>query len=374
MRAVFATTEDRFFLTHRVQIAQALKERGFTVTVAAADTGEGGRITAHGFHFAPIPLVRDSLSPLTEAKTLTALTAVYARVRPAVVHHSTIKANMYGSLAARIARVPAIVNTVTGLGFALTERPSDRLSQRLLRAVAGRGYATALKSPRCINVFQNHDQLALFAERGLVDRHRAVVILGAGVDLERFTPTPLPEGQPIVVLPARLLWDKGIGEFVEAARLLKGKARFVIAGSADPQNRAAIPSATLAAWKREGAVELWGFRSDMPAVLAQSALVVLPSYAEGLPLAVAEAQAAGRACITSDAPGCREAILPGTSGLLVPLRDPSSLARAIDALLSDRARLRTMGDAGRRYASEKLGKDRVIEETLAVFRRLGVRC
>lgn len=374
MHAVFTTTEDRFFLSHRVQLAAALRDRGFRVTVAAGDTGKGRAITAAGFSFAPIPLVRDSLSPAVEAKTVAALVAVYARVRPDVVHHSTIKANMYGSLAARITRVPAIVNTVTGLGFALTERPEDGLPQRALRELARRGYATALKSPRALNVFQNHDQLENFVRHGMVDRDRAVVILGAGVDTTRFAATPLPEGQPIVVLPARLLWDKGIGELVAAARKLRGRARFVIVGGADPHNRAAIPQATLNDWQAEGAVELWGFRDDMPAVLAQATLVVLPSYAEGLPLAIAEAQACGRACITSDAPGCREAIAPGRSGVLVPLRDPAALANAIDELLTNRPRLLRMSEAARGYAVEHLDQHRVVEETLTVFRRLGVRC
>jgi glycosyltransferase involved in cell wall biosynthesis len=367
-RAVFVTTEDRFFLSHRLPVAQTLT--GFSVTVAAADTGCSEQIRALGYDFTPIPLVRDSLSPATEAKTLAALISVYARLTPDVVHHSTIKANMYGSFAARLMRVPAIVNTVTGLGYALTERPEDALPQRLLRFAARKGYGTALRSPRCVNVFQNHAQLDNFVSHGLVERAQAVVILGAGVDMERFVPTPLPVGRPLVVLPARMLWDKGIGEFVEAARRLKGSARFALVGGEDPRNRAAIPRTQLEAWG--DVIEWWGFRQDMPRVFSEATLVVLPSYAEGLPLAIAEAQACGRACITTDAPGCREAIVPNVSGLLVPLRDSAALASAISALLGDRGRLEAMGVAGHAYAREHLARDRVMTQTMDVFRRLRV--
>ncbi len=365
--AVFLTTEDRFFASHRLPIARALRERGYSVHVAARETDAAGALADQGFTFHPLPLVRDSARPLTEVKTLLAVTRLYARLRPVIAHHSTIKANVYGSLAARALRIPAVVNTVTGLGFALMERPEEGLRARSRRQVAELLYAHALTG---VTVFQNTDQMRYFVSRGWVDQSRTRLVRGAGVDLARFQASPLPD-ENLVLLPARLLWDKGIGEFVSAARALKGKARFVLAGGLDRDNRAAIDPETVARWVREGVIEWWGFRRDMPEVLRLASLVVLPSYAEGMPLALAEAQAAGRACITTDAPGCREAIVPGESGWLVPVRDEGALTRAIAELLADRERLRRMGAAGRRHAEAELGLEHIVAETLAACRLAG---
>jgi len=365
--AVFVTTEDRFFLSHRAVIGRALQARGYTVHVAASETGAADELRAQQFVFHALPLVRASVSPITEAKTLAALTALYARLSPDLVHHSTIKANVYGSLAARALRVPAVVNTVTGLGHALMSKPGEGCSSKLRRTVAQQLYAHALTG---VTVFQNTEQMRLFIESGWVSAARARLVRGAGVDLQRFSPALKPV-RPLIVLPARMLWDKGVGEFVEAARVLKGRARFALVGGLDPENRASVPAKTLQGWVDEGIVEWWGHRRDMPDVLRSATFAVLPSYAEGMPLALAEAQACGLPCVTTDAPGCREAIVPGVSGELVPVRDAKALARAIRLLLDSPSRVQEMGRAARAFAEAHFGVDAVVAQTLDAFALAG---
>jgi glycosyltransferase involved in cell wall biosynthesis len=342
-------------------------ERGWQVHVAASDTGAAAEVRAQGFRFAAVPLVRASVNPVVESTTLLAVMRLYARLRPDIVHHSTIKANVYGSLAARALRVPAVVNTVTGLGHALMEKPEEGIGARVRRRVAQALYAHTLTG---VTVFQNTEQMRFFVERAWVRAERARLVRGAGVDLKRFSPALRPEA-PLCVLPARMLRDKGVGEFVAAARALKGRARFALVGGLDLENRAGIARAEIEAWVQEGAIEWWGHRSDMPEVFRSATLVVLPSYAEGMPLALAEAQACGRACITTDAPGCREAIRPGETGLLVGVRDSVSLRRAIETLLDDPARVQRMGHAARLFAEAELGVEAIVAQTLDAFRLAG---
>jgi len=373
--ACFVTTADWFFLSHRRSLGLALQRVGFDVVVAAEATGVQRDIERLGMRFVPLPLDRRSMDPLREARAFAAIFSLYRRERPLLVHHSSIKPTLYGALAARALGLPAFVNTLSGLGYLLTERPTDGLSTRALRAVAALGYRVALRGGACWNVFQNPDQLQRFVGDGLADPSRSTLVRGSGVDTSRFRPTPLPAGPPVVLLPARMLWDKGIGEFVAAARRLRSRgstARFVLAGGEDRGNRAAIPRATLEEWVSEGVVEWWGHQNDMPATFASAHLVVLPSYAEGLPLALAEAAASGRAIVTTDAPGCREVLVPEQSGWLVPVRSVDPLVDRIAQALADPAALVTMGQRGRAHAVATLSQDRVIEEMFEVFRRVGI--
>jgi glycosyltransferase involved in cell wall biosynthesis len=372
-RAVIVTNADSFFVSHRLAIGTALRDHGFEVVVAAGESDARAVIERAGLRFQPVPFDRGGRSVRRDARTLTALVALYRRERPDVVHHVTIKPVLYGSLAARAAGVNAVINAVSGLGYVFIDR--DRPSRRhaALRHAVGVAYRLALDSPRTRTIFQNPDDRKMFVDRGLVSEARTVLIRGSGVDTQRFSPRALPVGTPIVVLPARMLWDKGVGEFVEAARTLRAEgvhARFVLVGGVDSGNPAGVPEGTLAAWVRGGLVEWWGHRTDMPEVLAQSSLVVLPSYREGMPLALAEATAAGRACIAADVPGCREVVRAGFNGWLVPARDPRALTDAMREALADASVLESRGANGRELAVAELSQDRVLRATLAVYDEL----
>jgi len=370
-RAIFLVNYDWFFVSHRLALGLALKEAGFDVGVAALATGAHQTILGAGLKFWPMPFEPGGRNPAQEARTLAAIGDLYRRERPDLVHQVTIKPVLYGSLTARALRVPAVVNAISGLGYVFIERPG--LSHRALREAIKATYRVALSNPRARTIFQNPDDQGTFEQAGLVRRQHAVQIRGSGVDTRRFSASPLPDGPPLVVLPARMLWDKGVGEFVEAARLLRQRhprARFALVGGADRQNPAGIPEATLRQWNEAGDVEWWGHRSDMPAVLAQAHLVALPSYREGLPLALAEAAASARACVATDVPGCREVVRHGQTGWLVAPRDARSLASALDEALSSPEELSRRGLEGRLMAERELSKPAVVRQTLDVYREL----
>jgi glycosyltransferase involved in cell wall biosynthesis len=375
-RAVFLTTSDGFLLSHRRVLALAFKREGFAVTVVASDTGRGPDIRALGLDFVPWPVERGSVSPLSEARAAAFVAKTYRAIRPDFAHHSSIKPVLYGSAAAALCGSPGVINTMSGLGYALIERPDDPLRRRALREVAYAGYRAALRRDNCHSVFQNPDQLEMFRVRGLIDPARTTLIRGAGVDTDRYVLSPLPAGPLVAALPARMLWDKGVGEFVEAARILRARgvpARMALVGGVDAKNRAAIAQATIEQWVSEGVVEWWGHQTDMAALWRRAHVAVLPSYAEGLPLALAEAASSGRAVITTDVPGCRETVVHGETGWLVPVRDAQAIADAVADAVRRRDELPAIGLAGRALAVQTLSQERVVRETLAVARSLRVR-
>ena len=340
---MFVVNTDWFFLSHRLPLAQEAVRRGWRVTLAAPDTGRGDEVREHGLEMVDLPLSRSGTNPVRELGAVRHLAGLYRQLRPNLIHHVTPKPVVYGSLAARaVPRIP-VVNAVSGLGYAFIGKawwhPLPWAVRRL--------YALALGRSRSTAIFQNDDDLHHLAGAGLVDGDRAVLIRGSGVDVERFAATAEPEGVPVVVLPARLLRDKGVAEFVEAARALHRRgveARFVLVGTLDPGNPAGVDRETVEGWVASGAVEWWGYREDMPEVYRQATVVALPSYREGLPKALLEAGASARTLVTTDVPGCRDVVTDAQTGLLVPARDAGALADAIARALRDpalRERLRT---------------------------------
>ena len=333
----------------------------------------GEKLCALGLRWQPLPMDRRSLNPLREAALLWHLWGLFRRERPSLVHGFTIKCAVYGSLAARLAGVPVRVNAVAGMGYVFT---SHDARARLLRPVVRMLLRLALGGRGARLILQNPEDVALFERAGLVDAAQVRLIAGSGVDCARFAPcegvrenaTPLR-----VLLPARLLWDKGIAEFIAAARQLKaqgGAIHFLLAGDPDPGNPAAVPEAELHGWVEEGIVEWLGHVDDMPALFASVDMVVLPSYREGLPKGLIEAAACALPLVTCDVPGCRDVVTDGIDGLLVPPRDANALAAAITRLKDDPGLARRLGDAARAKALARFDERIVIAETLAVYREL----
>ena len=366
-RVLYLVTADWYFCSHRLSLARAVKEAGFEVTVVTQVGAHGDQIRDHGLDLVPVRFPRSARHPLLDLRLLARLPSIYARAAPHVVHHVALKPVLYGSVAASRAHVPVTVNALAGLGYAFTDGARGR--RRWRRALSW-PLRRALARASAWTVLQNHDDAEALAAAGIVPRQRVRIVRGSGVDLDVFTPRPEPAGTPVVVLAARMLWDKGIGEFVAAARLLAQRgcrARFVLVGGLDAENPAAIDRAQLDAWCAEGCVEWLGHRTDMPQVLADAHVVALPSYREGLPKSLLDAAAAGRALVATDVPGCREVVHPGATGLLVPPRDPGALADALDALIRDPARRRAMGAAARRLAEEEFSIARIARDTLRVY-------
>lgn len=364
----YVVNTDFFFLSHRLVLARAVQEMDGRVTVLAPDTGRAAEIRSHGIDFVPLPISRSGSNPLRELAGIRFLRDTYRSLGVDLVHHVTAKPVIYGSIAARLAGVPA-VNAVSGLGYGFIAKPP----LHPLRFVMERLYRVALHSPAIVTIFQNEDDRGLFVRRRLVPPDRTVLIRGSGVDLDEFCPRPEPAPPPVVLFPARLLGDKGVREFVAAAESLRRRgtdARFVLVGRLDPGNPAAIAEEELTGWTAAGTVEWWGHADDMPATLAHAHVVVLPSYREGLPKVLLEAGALGRAVVTTDVPGCRDVVEDGVNGLLVPARESAPLADAIARLLADPERRRAMGARAREVVEERFSDRDVAWRTLAVYERL----
>ncbi len=369
-KLLFLVNVDWFFVSHRLPIAIEALNQGYEVHVATAITNKLDALRSHGFIVHPIVIGRSSMSPAGEARTFLEMLHVLKKVRPHLVHLVTIKPVLYGGIAARLASVPGVVAAISGLGFVFLARGWKAAVVRSL--VAGM-YRLALGKRNLKVIVQNADDRDSLAHAASLQREKVVMIPGSGVDLSAYAPMPLRKGVPVVVMAARLLRDKGVHEFVAAARLLKGlgeQARFLLVGDPDAGNPTSIDEAELSAWRNERAIELVGYRADIAQVFAHAHVVVLPSYREGLPKVLIEAAACGRAVVTTDVPGCRDAIEPDVTGLLVPPRDAVALAGAIQRLLLDAELRERMGQAGRQLAERKFAIERVVSSHMEVYREL----
>lgn len=370
-RLLFIINDTTFFLSHRLPLAIAARQAGFEIDLAALDSGGLDQIGEHGIAFHPLAVDRTGINPLRDVRLFCQLLALIRAVRPSLVHTVTIKPVIYGGIAARLLRVPCLVSAVSGLGTVFVEGGKSTL---LVRRIVLGLYRLALAHTNSCAIFQNPEDRDRMIGANLVASDRTVLIRGSGVDVEMFRPVPEPPGVPLVIMPARLVWPKGVGEFVEAARLLRKsdvKVRMALVGEPPAHNRASVPQAEIEAWVAEGIVEWWGYRSDMPEVYASCQIVCLPSfYGEGVPRALIEAAACARPIVTTDIPGCREVVRDGDNGLLVPPRAPEAVALALRTLVDDQRRRVEMGNRGRQRAIAEFSLDRVIEMTLALYERL----
>lgn len=376
-RLLFVVNADWFFVSHRLSLARACREAGFEVYVCAGESEARKLIEAEGFEFYSLPIDRGGTNPRRDWKTLAYLVGLYRRLRPDVVHHVTIKPVLYGGLAARLLGIPAVA-AVSGLGYMFIPQKEEGVKRRAIRRGLENLYRLVLaESSRCRVIFQNPDDRGQFLELGLVRAEQSVMLPGSGVDLERFPKTPLPSGPPVVLMPARLLRDKGVGEFVEASRIVKNhvpEARFVLLGRIDPGNPSAISESEVKAWVDDGVIEWWGAAAsaDMPRHYQAASLVVLPSYREGLALVLPEAGATGRAVVTTDVPGCRDAVLENESGWLVPARTIEPLAAAILEALQYPDELEKRSERAYVLARTSFRQELVFDGTLAQYAKLGV--
>jgi glycosyltransferase involved in cell wall biosynthesis len=379
LHLAFVVNTAAFFASHRLPIALHALRRGYKVDLytglAASPTLEQAatnEISRYPITHRRIRFTSAGLNPFTEAVGIIQLTTHLRRDRPDIVHCVTPKGVLYGGLAARLARVPSFVAAVSGQGYAFTDGdPSiTRTIARVVYSATAR-FAFAHRNKRVI--VQNADDQRSVIESHLGCAEETVLMRGSGIDLSKFVHLPIEAKQPIVLLPARMLRDKGILEFAEAARILKSERthwRFLLAGDADLQNLSRITQETLLDWTRSGTVEWLGHVDDMPSLYATASIVCLPSYREGMPKSLLEAAAAGCAVITTDVAGCRDAIRPGVTGDLVPVRSPIALARAIRDLINDPIRRERYARAGREFAITHFSIDDVTKQTMATYEAL----
>jgi glycosyltransferase involved in cell wall biosynthesis len=377
-KLMYVISEDWFFCSHFLERALAAREAGYEVVVMTHERAHGQKIRAAGFRLLPVNFDRRSINPVKALVSLVRIYLAYRRERPDVLHHIAAKPVLYGSLAAIfLRRKPAIVNALVGMGYVFSSRQP---LARLLRPGLRLGYRLLLNPRRSRVIFENPDDAGYFVENRVVRPTDTVVIRGAGIDVRKFQPVSPPAGPPVVALVARMLRDKGVCEFVEAAHRLHEAgvaARFVLVGDPDPENPASIPLEQLRSWHGKKGVEWWGWQEDMVSTWHKLHVACLPSfYREGLPKALLEAAACGLPIVTTDAIGCREVVRDGDNGLLVPIRDTQALAHALRIMISDADLRRRMGNQSRARVEREFSSERVISETLGVYRALsetGVR-
>src|SRR5215831_1576114 len=370
LKILYLTTEDSTFWSHRLALAQAAREEGAEVVIMTRYGSHSKRLETDGFRVIPWRISRRSLNPFREIRSFIDVLLAYRRERPDLVHHIALKPIVFGSIASRLCGKIPTVNTVTGLGPIFTK---DSFLFTAVRVLLKRLLTLSFRATNCKVIAQNQDDRKVLCGFGLQEIEKTAVITGFGIDTDEFCSLPEQPGDNIVTLPARMVWEKGIREFVEASKELKRRgvaARMVLAGEPDERNRGCIPKAQLERWSDSGTVEWWGQRGDMTAVLRQSRVVCLPSYCEGLPRTLVEAAACARAIVTTDVPGCSTVVRHGINGLLVPARDPIALADAIQVLLRDNKRRLAMGSAGREIAVREFSLEKILYATMGVYNQL----
>jgi glycosyltransferase involved in cell wall biosynthesis len=361
-----------FFLSHRLPLARAAAAAGFSVHLVSdfEDEAEEHEVQRQGITFHRVRVARSGLNPIGEVSTVRELRRSLERVRPDIVHNVTPKPVIYGTRVARALGTRGIVNAISGFGHVY----GSRTRRPLLRGLLDQAYAASFRPPNVRIIVQNADDRSEVLRLCPAAGERIRLIPGSGVDLAEYRHLPEPSGTPTVLLPARLLREKGIGEFAAAAAELRRAglaARFVVAGRLDPANRAALSAQEISELAAASGMQWLGDCKDMARCLSEAHIVCLPTYyREGVPKVLLEACAAGRAIVTTDIPGCRDVVREGENGLLVPPRDVAALTVAIRRLLEDPELRSRMGMAGRARAEAEFGIDRVVQSHLELYREL----
>lgn len=365
MKLLYIVNVDWFFISHRLPIALAAIEQGYDVHIACADTGKKDYLESLGINVHPISLSRSGTSIFNELKVLKQLWQVVKEVKPDISHAITIKGVVYGGLVTRFLKVKKRVASISGLGYVFID---ESLKARLLKGLITRLYSFALGSDTKV-IFQNSSDESIFV-KNIIHKSQSIIIRGSGVDLNALSYAPEPTSPKTVMFLARLLKDKGLVEFCEAAKIVKKQleVRFVLVGDVDFDNPNSISQPELDSFIASATVEHWGYAANVQEAIAKSNIMVLPSYREGLPKSLLEAAACGRAVITTDVPGCRDAITPDITGLLVPVKNIDKLAETIIALLNNDEKRTAMGAAGRKLAEEAFDIEDVVKKHLMIYK------
>jgi glycosyltransferase involved in cell wall biosynthesis len=376
-RVAYVVNHVAFFVSHRLPLAIGARRSGFGVCVLTGQAGSRemeriakAQLQAAGLEHRRAIFSSAGMNPFIELLGVLQLVWFMLRYKPAVVHCASPKGVLYGGIAARLARVPGLVLAISGMGYAFTQGAGQGVVRVLVRRVYRLLAGFAFHHPNVRVIVQNQDDYQSVIENGLADARRVTLIPGSGVDLSLFDGCSPAEKARVVLLPARMLKDKGVGEFVEAARKIKAAApdwRFVLAGTAEYDNPSAIGLAQLQAWHAEGCVDWLGHVDNMTPLYCEAAIVCLPSYREGMPKALLEAAAAACAVVTTDVTGCREAVEPGVTGDLVQALDSRSLAKSLLSLIKDEQRRMSYGAKGQQRAKANFSITSVVSRTLNIY-------
>ena len=361
-----------FFISHRLPIAEAIFSKGFEVVIGYGELGGADcKLLEHkGFNVNHIPMNRGSINLLKDIRTFFYIWKFLKKERPDITHLVTIKPYLYGGIISRIIGLKSLVSAVSGLGTIFI---SKNLKSRCLRFFLYPVYKFAFGHFNQKIIFQNKDDLEMLVNWGVLDKSKTQIIKGSGVNLKYFKNLDEPNDLPTICFAARLIRDKGVYEFVSAARLLKKrgiKARFYLAGAKDTKNPTGLKNREIIDLKLESSVEVLGYNQNIPELYSRSHIICLPSYREGLPKSLIEASAASRAIVTTDVPGCRDAIIPNKTGLLVPVKDYQKLADAIQWLIENPKKRIAMGKAGRKHVEKEFLVENIVQSHIDIYLEL----
>jgi glycosyltransferase involved in cell wall biosynthesis len=366
-RLLFVVSEDKYFVSHRIHLARHAMRNGYQVGFVGNVTCHRAEIEAAGIEVYDWCFERGSINPFTQFKNIFSLAKRMRAFSPDVIHAVSAKPILYSSIACWRLPVKKKVFALAGLGFAFS---SSSLRARLLKRIISTALRMAFYGKNKTLIMQNKDDVHEVVSLKIIPLDKITLIRGAGVNVEEFSPPIEQNKEVVVVLPARLLWDKGVAEFVEAAKRIKISglsARFALVGEPDSQNPESIPLSIIKEWVREGYVEWWGYQENMPEVYRSSEVVCLPSYREGLPKSLLEAASCARPLVAFDVPGCREVVIDGETGFLVPFGDIECLVTRLTELISSRAKRTQFGDAGRRLVMSQFSEEIISAETAVVW-------
>lgn len=365
----FIINIDWFFLSHRLQLALAMKNLGYGVYILTRDSGRSAEIESYGLKFINIDFDRSGKNPLVELSSIYKILKLMKKHSPEIVHNVTIKPALYGSIASKFYGKPNVVNAISGLGYNFIGNRQG-LVQKILRKLMDFAFAKDVNF-----IFQNPDDMNLYKQMGYLKRNRYKLIKGAGVDSDDFNyHAPMFNDKLQVVLIARMLSDKGVLEFAQAARILKPrwnkKVLFRLIGDIDSFNPAGLAESDLRSLESPDYLVWEGFREDIKSILIGADIVCLPSYREGLPKSLIEAMAIGRPIVTTDVPGCRECVEQNYNGFLVPSQNSELLAEALERLLSNSELRGEMGRNSRSKMERELSLQKVIADTKAFYEEI----
>jgi glycosyltransferase involved in cell wall biosynthesis len=368
-KLIYFISEDWYFCSHRLSLSIAAKNHDYDVSVISRFTKHRDIIERSGIKAIPISLSRLGMNPLKELVVFLNILKIYIRERPDIVHHVAIKPVLYGSIAALIVGRIHVINAMAGMGYIFS---TEKKATKFLRFFIKNAFKLILSRLNFDLILQNPDDVKFFEKNKIVKKNKITLIRGSGVDLYKYFPVKKNINTPVVLLASRLIWDKGIGDFVQAATLLKGSvdARFVIVGEVDQENPTAIPLDCINDWHRSGVIEWWGYQSDMHKIFTLSHIACLPSYyGEGVPKFLIEAASSGLPIVATDWPGCREIVENGKNGFLVPIKNPQILALKLKEMIENPDIWDQMGLKGREKVEREFTLENVINETLKLYKK-----
>lgn len=370
-RILFVTNVDWFFISHRMVIAEEAQKNGFEVIVAAEDTGRSQEIRDKGIKFINLSFSRSGTNPFKEFKTLLNFFKLYNNIKPDIVHHITLKPVIYGSIIAKFLNIKGVVNAISGLGYNFTKGRESYVQKAMLYIMR-----LGFNRKNLVVIFQNENDQEELISQGIINSSNVIVrIKGSGVDLEKYHQSNFPTFSRIkILLSSRMLWDKGIKELRESSDILKekysNKVEFILSGLADEDNKAGVTASYLKEWDDGNYVKWVGYQKNMIPIYQNSHIVVLPSYREGMPKALLEACAVGRAIITTNAIGCRETVDEGINGFKVPVASSSDLANALEELINNHDLIKQMGHNSRLKAEKEFDVRNVVKKHIEIYNSL----